>query len=87
MKRQTPDPDTVIDWQNKMTCKSPSPRMNPLIIEEEQQLNLFENDRDRATMHLVPCRWSKNGFKYIQVDLKDHNKFFRNPNRINGHGR
>ena len=38
-------------------------------------------------MHLVPCRWSKHGFKYVQVDLKDHNKFFRNPNRVNGHGR
>ena len=65
-----------------MTCRSPEPRMYPSI--EEETTGLFE---DRATMHLVPCRWSKNGFKYVQVDLKDHNKFFKNPNRVNGHGK
>ena len=36
-------------------------------------------------MHLVPCRWEHSGWKYVQVDPKDHN-FFNNPNRINSVG-
>ena len=36
-------------------------------------------------MHLVPCRWEHSGWKYVQVDPKEHN-FFNNPNRVNSIG-
>ena len=36
-------------------------------------------------MHLVPCRWQKGGWKYVEVDPKQH-QFFNNPNRINSTG-
>tara|TARA_B110000285_G_C14689208_1_gene408282 strand:- start:406 stop:585 length:180 start_codon:yes stop_codon:yes gene_type:complete len=36
-------------------------------------------------MKLVPCRWSKTGWKYVEVDPGTH-KFFVNPNRANAHG-
>ena len=36
-------------------------------------------------MHLVPCRWSLTGWKYVKQDPKDQN-YFNNPHRINGHG-
>ena len=36
-------------------------------------------------MKLVPCRWSRTGWKYVEVDPKEH-KFFGNPNRANSHG-
>ena len=36
-------------------------------------------------MMLVPCRWSKTGFKYVEVD-PNKTKFFTAPHRINGQG-
>jgi hypothetical protein len=36
-------------------------------------------------MHLVPCRWSRSGWKYVEVDPAGHN-FFKNPNRVNSFG-
>ena len=39
----------------------------------------------QPTMHLVPCRWEHSGWKYVQVDPKEHN-FFNNPNRVNSIG-
>ena len=36
-------------------------------------------------MKLVPCRWSRTGWKYVESDPKEH-KFFSNPNRVNSHG-
>jgi len=36
-------------------------------------------------MKLVPCRWSRTGWKYVEAETKNH-KFFGNPNRTNCHG-
>ena len=36
-------------------------------------------------MKLVPCRWSRTGWKYVEAETKNH-KFFTNPNRANSHG-
>ena len=36
-------------------------------------------------MHLVPCRWQKSGWKYVEVDPKE-TKFFASPNRVNSIG-
>merc|ERR1711957_387538 len=36
-------------------------------------------------MKLVPCRWSRTGWKYVEAETKQH-KFFTNPNRANCHG-
>lgn len=36
-------------------------------------------------MHLVPCRWQRNGWKYVEADPAAHD-FFNNPNRINSVG-
>lgn len=36
-------------------------------------------------MHLVPCRWQKGGWKYVERDPRDVN-YFQNPNRVNGTG-
>lgn len=37
------------------------------------------------SMHLVPCRWSRSGWKYVEVDPKEAG-FFNNPNRVNSFG-
>ena len=39
----------------------------------------------QENLQLVPCRWSKSGWKYVQ---KDPSKFqyFNNPNRVNSFG-
>jgi len=42
---------------------------------------LFEEQE----MKLVPCRWSRTGWKYVEAETKQH-KFFTNPNRANCHG-
>lgn len=39
----------------------------------------------QTKMHLVPCRWSRSGWKYVEVDPIQHN-FFKNPNRVNSFG-
>ena len=46
-----------------------------------------EQDADQvpSKMHLVPCRWSKTGWKYVEVDPKNVN-FLNNPNRVNSFG-
>ena len=36
-------------------------------------------------LHLVPCRWERSGWRYVQKDPADE-KFFRNPNRVNNFG-
>ena len=36
-------------------------------------------------MKLVPCRWSRTGWKYVEAETGNH-KFFANPNRQNCHG-
>lgn len=36
-------------------------------------------------LHLVPCRWEKSGWRYVQKDPNVHN-FFNNPNRVNSFG-
>ncbi len=36
-------------------------------------------------MQLVPCRWQRNGWKYVEAD-PSHHQFFTNPNRINSVG-
>ena len=41
---------------------------------------------EQEKKYLVPCRWKKSGWKYIQVEQKKHNDFFNSPNRRNMHG-
>ena len=64
--------------------------MNNLNSAKQIKPPLYEEPYDsesneQPTMHLVPCRWEHSGWKYVQVDPKNHN-FFNNPNRINSHG-
>ena len=36
-------------------------------------------------LHLVPCRWERSGWRYVQKDPQEHG-FFKNPNRVNNFG-
>ena len=36
-------------------------------------------------LHLVPSRWERSGWRYVQKDPGETN-FFRNPNRVNNFG-
>lgn len=36
-------------------------------------------------MHLVPCRWERSGWRYVQKDPSD-TQFFQSPNRVNNFG-
>jgi hypothetical protein len=45
----------------------------------------FEPELEGGSLHLVPCRWSLTGWKYVKVEPGDH-KFFNSPHRINGQG-
>ena len=36
-------------------------------------------------LHLVPCRWERSGWRYVQRDPAGH-QFFNNPNRVNNFG-
>jgi hypothetical protein len=45
----------------------------------------FEPELEGGSLHLVPCRWSLTGWKYVKVEPGEH-KFFNSPHRINGQG-
>ena len=45
----------------------------------EADMNLNDN------MHLVPCRWERSGWRYVQRDPGAIG-FFNNPNRMNSFG-
>ena len=49
------------------------------------ELDVELDAEGQTKMHLVPCRWSRSGWKYVEVDPKDH-QFFKNPNRVNSFG-
>ena len=36
-------------------------------------------------LQLVPCRWERSGWRYVQADPGETG-FFRNPNRVNSFG-
>ena len=46
-------------------------------MDEEIEMN--------ANLHLVPCRWERSGWRYVQKDPQAHG-FFNNPNRVNSFG-
>lgn len=41
--------------------------------------------KETSKMQLVPCRWQKSGWKYVEVDPSTTH-FFGSPNRANSHG-
>jgi hypothetical protein len=45
----------------------------------------YEPELEGGSLHLVPCRWSLTGWKYVKVEPGDQ-KFFNSPHRINGQG-
>ena len=38
-----------------------------------------------SELHLVPSRWDRSGWRYVQKDPAD-SKFFQSPNRVNNFG-
>ena len=54
-------------------------------LAEREDFDIDNMGRDVPKMHLVPCRWERSGWKYVQIDPKEHN-FFNNPNRVNSFG-
>ena len=43
------------------------------------------NDEDDDNMQLVPCRWAKSGWKYVNAD-PSQTRYFNSPNRVNSFG-
>ena len=39
-----------------------------------------------SNVQLVPCRWKRTGWKYIQTEVAPNNRFFVQNNRINSQG-
>ena len=66
---------------NSQKALGPKPPQRQSLLTQED----YEYEVDVPKMHLVPCRWEKSGWKYVQVDPKEHN-FFNNQNRVNFHG-
>jgi hypothetical protein len=53
---------------------------------EKADLDAIDYDPDEMPkMHLVPCRWQRTGWKYVEADPGSQN-FFNNPNRVNSFG-
>ena len=48
-------------------------------------IDAVEAELEGGSLHLVPCRWSLSGWKYVKVDPGDV-QYFNSPHRINGQG-
>ena len=76
-RKQSPSLEDIKSWADTMQAlNNQNSKAQPArhsIIEQYD----YEVDGDMPKMHLVPCRWEKSGWKYVQVDPKEHN-FFNN---------
>jgi len=83
-RKQSPDLDEIQSWANKMQQVNQG---QPQRQRQQAPISEFDLDVDVDVpkMHLVPCRWERSGWKYVQVDPKEHT-FFNNPNRVNSFG-
>ena len=53
---------------------------------DQKQFDLMDAEISmNQELHLVPCRWERSGWRYVQKDPADQG-FFRNPNRVNNYG-
>ena len=52
---------------------------DPILDMREAEIQMNSN------LHLVPSRWERSGWRYVQKDPAD-TQFFRNPNRVNNFG-
>ena len=81
----------------KVTNKNIAEKFNSTIdhnYDRDQQTISFHDQMSTAiaprtleesSLHLVPCRWSLSGWKYVKVDPQNQ-KYFNNPHRFNGQG-
>jgi hypothetical protein len=54
-------------------------------IEAQNFANMEAEISMNQQLHLVPCRWERSGWRYVQKDPADVG-FFNNPNRVNNFG-
>ena len=66
-------------------------QLTPVLAQHQMQaapldLNAMDNEiAMNKELHLVPCRWERSGWRYVQRDPAAH-QFFNNPNRVNNFG-
>ena len=65
----------------KMVLNNRSGRKQTIDVSNRPE-EMYELESD---MKLVPCRWSRTGWKYVEQDPREH-KFFGQPNRANAQG-
>ena len=54
-------------------------------IDARQIDNMAAEIQMNSQLHLVPSRWERSGWRYVQRDPADV-QFFQNPNRVNNFG-
>lgn len=60
--------------------------MNPDMLLEKGDYDAMDVEiAMNSNLHLVPCRWERSGWRYVQKDPADVG-FFNNPNRVNNFG-
>ena len=60
--------------------------MTPAAAHHSRKItDVHANVEERPELYLVPNRWSKSGWKYVEQDPIRH-KFFSSPNRMNSFG-
>jgi hypothetical protein len=52
---------------------------HPMLEQMDAEISMNQN------LHLVPCRWERSGWRYVQKD-PGTTRFFQNPNRVNNFG-
>ena len=55
------------------------------IVDERVYQAMDDEMEMNANLHLVPCRWERSGWRYVQRD-PGQQEFFNNPNRVNSFG-
>ena len=53
------------------------------LAQTQQQMDRCKTPEKYSNTQLVPCRWKRTGWKYIQTDNAANNRFFYQQHRLN----
>ena len=80
LTRKVNDLKKRLDSRQRKNSHDASIRYN-----SRQNLKPVTSEDVDDNLQLVPCRWAKSGWKYVQADPAKHS-YFNSPNRVNSFG-
>ena len=84
--KQQQDSEAASNYKTSMSARKANSRGADMALAAADVLDMREMEiQMNNNLHLVPCRWERSGWRYVQKDPAD-TQFFQNPNRVNNFG-